>query len=248
MDPWLTLFPLAGFILACIIFPFFPEVSFYFPVISRGRTSRPVISLTFDDGPNPVSTPPLLRVLEKYRATATFFVTGEHSHRHPDLIKEIISKGHTLGNHSYTHDDFIMFRNVDTLVDEISRTQQVLKEFGVQPRLFRPPVGIMTPRYAYALQQTGLLAVTFSRRAGDMGNRRVKGLSRRILKKLRADDIVLLHDVPPRRAADFEEWLSEVERILSGIQEKGLDVAPLETLIGQQVSLPLSGSGGTEEI
>lgn len=247
VDPRYTLVPLAGFILACIILPFFPEVSFFLPVISRGKTSRPLVSLTFDDGPDPISTPPLLLILGKYGATATFFVNGERSRRYPAIIKEILAKGHSIGNHSYTHDDYLMFRNVDTIVGEIARTQQVFKECGFQARLFRPPVGIITSRYADALHQTGMQAVNFSRRAHDMGNRRVRGLSRRILGKLQADDIILLHDINPRRGIDIQVWLSEIECVLSGIREKGLEIVALETLIGQPVMIPCTGSGDTGE-
>jgi peptidoglycan-N-acetylglucosamine deacetylase len=247
VDPRYTLVPLAAFSLACIILPFFPEVSFFLPVISRGRTSRPLVSLTFDDGPDPVSTPPLLLILEKYRVTATFFVNGDRARRYPHIIEEILAKGHSIGNHSYTHDDYLMFRNVDTIVREIARTQQVFKECGFQARLFRPPVGIISSRYADALYRTGLQAVNFSRRAHDMGNRRVRGLSRRILGKLRADDIILLHDINPRRGIDIQVWLSEIECILSGIREKGLEIVSLETLIGEPVMIPCTGPGDIGE-
>ena len=247
VGPRLAAVPLAGFILACLILPFFPGISFFLPVISRGKTSRPLVSLTFDDGPDPISTPPLLRILEKHGATATFFVTGERSRRYPDMIRMIIAGGHSIGNHSYTHDDYIMFRSVATIVSEITRTQQVFSEFGFLARLFRPPVGITTSRYTEALRQTGLLTVNFSLRAADMGNRRVKGLARRILGKLQADDIVLLHDIPPRKAADFQVWLAEVECILSGIATKGLTIVPLETLIGLPVMRTISSLGAAGE-
>ncbi len=242
-DPRLASLPPAGFVLACLVMPFFPQTSFFLPVISRGKTSDPLVGLTFDDGPDPESTPALLHLLDRHRACATFFVTGERSHRYPELIREILAKGHTIGNHSYSHDDVIMFRSVATLVREIARTQQVFRELGFVARLFRPPVGITTARYADALRQTGLQAVNFSRRAGDMGNRRVRGLSRRILQRLRAGDIILLHDIPPKKAADFQVWLAEIECIFDGIHEKGLTVAPLETLIGQPVMMPLSAPG-----
>jgi len=245
-NPRLALIPLAGFILACLILPFFPEVSFFLPVISRGKTSRSCISLTFDDGPDPVSTPPLLLLLERFGATATFFVTGERARRYPGIIREILAKGHGIGNHSYTHDDYLMFRNADTIVREIDRSQQVFSEFGFLARLFRPPVGIITSRYATPLQRTGLQAVNFSRRARDMGNRRIPGLSGRILKNLQADDIVLLHDIPPRRGWDVQSWLDEVESILSGAREKGLEIVSLDTLIGQPVMIALKDAVETD--
>jgi len=234
INPLLSVVPLAGFVLCCLALPFFPRVSFFMPVISRGTTGQNGVSLTFDDGPNPASTPPLLQLLEKHRAHATFFVNGVHVHNNPEILRKIISDGHEVGNHSYTHDDFIMFRGVDRLKEEISCTQQVLEELGCSTRFFRPPVGIVTSRYADALYGTGLITVNFSRRAYDMGNRRIKGLSTRILKNLRAGDIILLHDVPPRKNHDFDLWLAEVEYVLEGIREKGLEPVSLEALIGKE--------------
>jgi peptidoglycan/xylan/chitin deacetylase (PgdA/CDA1 family) len=235
IDPRLAVVPLCLFVLACAIFPFSPQASFFFPVISRGRSTVSAVSLTFDDGPNPVSTPLLLRLLKDHGVVATFFVTGEHSRRHPDIIREIVAQGHSVGNHSYSHDNFIMFRGPWTLIREIEDTQEVLMELGVVPRVFRPCVGITTPGYADALHHTGLAAVNFSRRARDMGNRRIRGLARRILGPLRAGDIILLHDVPPPVPDDFQLWLAEVESVISGIQAKGMRIVPLAALIDRLV-------------
>lgn len=235
IDPRLAAVPLSLFVLACAIFPFFPRASFFFPVISRGRSAEHSVSLTFDDGPNPVSTRPLLRLLAERRVVATFFVTGAHSRRYPEIIREIVAEGHSVGNHSYSHDNFIMFRGPRTLVREIEDTQESLAGLGFVPAVFRPCVGITTPGYADALHHTGLAAVNFSRRARDMGNRRIRGLARRILGPLRAGDIILLHDAPPPLPENFQPWLAEVEGIISGIQAKGMRVAPLAELIERPV-------------
>jgi len=70
---------------------------------------------------------------------------------------------------------------------------------GVNVLAFRPPVGIISPKLPQVLNKLGLFCVTFSCRAGDAGNRNIKNLSSRILKKVKADDIILLHDVNPHR-------------------------------------------------
>jgi peptidoglycan-N-acetylglucosamine deacetylase len=232
-SPRLVVVPLAAFVLICLVLPFFPGVSFFFPVISRGVAGLPDVCLSFDDGPDPVSTPALLTLLRRYRIRAVFFVTGERAQRHPTLIKALLADGHSIGNHSYSHDNFIMFRSCATLIEEIESTQRVLGAHGFRPRFFRPPVGIMTPRYIKALRQTGLIAVTFSRRAGDRGNRNIRGLAGRILRRLRPGDIVLLHDTAPRRTGDLQLWLHEVEQLISGIGQRQMTIVPMETLIGQ---------------
>ncbi|MFV0436065.1 MAG: polysaccharide deacetylase family protein [Desulfopila sp.] len=223
--------PLTLFLLACAVMPFCPTSSFFLPVIGRGRTGQPLVSLTFDDGPTPTTTPLLLDLLDRYQVSATFFVVGERAERHPEIIGRILAAGHGLGNHSYSHDDCIMFRSVDRLVAEIEATQEILRGYGVTTRFFRPPVGILTPRYADALHRTGLLAVNFSRRARDMGNRRLRGLAERTLRGLTGDDIILLHDTLPPGSEDVVLWLTEVEAIICGAREKGVDFAPLATLV-----------------
>ena len=237
VSSYLAVIPLLLFVISCAVFPFFPKSSFFLPVIYKGASDGKAVSLTFDDGPDPASTPALLRLLETYGITATFFVTGQNARRYPEIIRDILAKGHTIGNHTYTHDAFIMFRTTRTLESEVKATQKVFGELGFSANLFRPPVGITTPRFADVIHRTGLLTVTFSRRAGDMGNRRIRNLSTRILNGIEPNDIILLHDVLPKRPGNLEEWLREVERILLGIREKGFEIVPLGALIGRQVML-----------
>ncbi len=233
LGPLPAMVPLALFIGSCCVLPFCPTSCFFLPVISRGKTGKNVVGLTFDDGPSPASTPLLLQLLARHKVSATFFVTGERAAKYPDILRAILAGGHAVGNHSYSHDDLIMFRSVERLVGEIENTQRVFEEFGFQARFFRPPVGILTSRYAEALHRTGLQTVNFSRRARDMGNRRVRGLAARILGGLQSDDIILLHDVLPRKQSDPSLWLAEVEAIIQGVRMRGLDFVSLDVLTGQ---------------
>ncbi|MDO8644904.1 MAG: polysaccharide deacetylase family protein [bacterium] len=239
--PGLAVIPLSVFLFLCVSAPFFPSRGFFLPVISRGHTGRPVVSLTFDDGPDPVTTLPLLQLLERYAAIATFFVTGERAAKYGNLISEILAHGHDIGNHSYSHDNLLMLRRSEKVYREIEATQVLLRRFGISPVAFRPPVGITSPKLAHALEQQGLRCVTFTCRAFDGGNRCIRGLSRRILKKVKPDDIILLHDIRPKGAKDPAVWLREIDQILSGLKNKGLQVIPLAELMGKPVMLRING-------
>jgi hypothetical protein len=81
-----------------------------------------------------------------------------------------------------------------------------------------------------------MFCVTFSCRAFDAGNRSVKNIASNILKKVKADDIILLHDVPPRDKEDGVILLSEIESILQGLIVKSLKVVPLSSLIGRDIN------------
>lgn len=99
------------------------------------------IFLTFDDGPVPEVTPFVLDVLEKYNAKATFFCVGDNVRKHPEILKKVISGGHSLGNHTFSHlngfktETNVYLQNVEACGTEI---QQIS---GKKPVLFRPPYG-----------------------------------------------------------------------------------------------------------
>ncbi len=239
IHPLLAALPLLLFLILCFTAPLLPGFSFFLPIISRGPSEKQAVALTFDDGPNPLSTPGLLELLFRHQVIATFFVNGRRAEQFPDLIRQIVSRGHTIGNHTYSHDNLIMFKRTQKLKSEIERTQQVLQALGVFPLTFRPPVGVTNPRLKPVLDQLGLYTVNFSRRAGDRGNRRIHDLSDRILGRLRSGDIIMLHDIPPRNGGTQEAWLKEVERLIAGIQKKKLKIIPLADLIGHPVMADL---------
>ena len=224
------------YIVVCVAASFFPQSSFYLPVISRGHTGKNLVSLTFDDGPSEPTTKQILDLLDQYSAKATFFVSGVNALKHPQIISEIISRGHTVGNHSFHHNPFLMLGGYNYLYGEIFRTQEILQHMGINPLIFRPPVGIISPKLPSVLNKLEMFCVTFSCRAGDFGNRRVNHLSSSILEKVKADDIILLHDASPRSGEAQTVLLGEIEKILQGLNHHGFKVVPLADLIGRHVS------------
>ncbi len=219
----------------CVASCFFPQTNFLGPVISRGRTGKNVVALTFDDGPFEASTEKILALLDRHDAKATFFVSGVNAARRPNLIREVIRRGHTIGNHSMSHDPFLMLKGNRTLQREIVEAGEVLRKMGIEALTFRPPVGIVNPKLFPILKAEGLFCATFSCRARDAGNRRIRNLSGRILQKIKGDDIVLLHDRPSQGSDDPDVLWDEMEKILAGIRARGLKIVPLAELAGRDV-------------
>jgi peptidoglycan/xylan/chitin deacetylase (PgdA/CDA1 family) len=241
VDGWLAVIPLAGFLLLCLAAPFFPGFGFFLPVICKGASGKRAVAITFDDGPDPLTTPLLLELLLKRQIKATFFVTGEKAAAYPKLIKDIVRQGHLVGNHSYKHSYRILFKTSPSIMADIQAAQNVLNDFGIRPLAFRPPAGMTSPGLRSALLETGLYLVNFSCRALDGGNRRLRNMAKRILKRIRPDDIVLLHDSRPPDQSLIPVWLNEVETLLAGIEIKGLVVLPLSELIGKPVMISKGG-------
>jgi len=245
-DSWLAAVPLAGFLLLCLAAPFFPGFGFYLPVISRGTSGKKAVAVTFDDGPDPLTTRPLLKLLLAHQVKATFFMTGKKAAAHRELVKEIVRHGHSIGNHSYHHSYRMLFKTCPSIVKDMEATQKVLRNLGVRPLAFRPPGGITSPRLGPALSKTGLYLVNFSCRPLDGGNRRVTNLAGKILKCVRPDDIILLHDGKPPTERLIPQWLNEIERLLEGLTARGFVVLPLSELIGKSV-METEIEGGKEE-
>ncbi len=239
LSPILALFPLSLFLLACLVAPFFPRFGFFLPVISRGSPAGNQVALTFDDGPSPLSTPILLDLLARHNLPATFFVVGRQAAKYPDLITAIMAQGHTIGNHSWRHDPMLMLRTPKTLQEDIHTTQEILTKQGIRPRVFRPPAGITNPRLKRVLARENLLTITYSCRAMDGGNRNVRNLAAKILRRLRSGDIIMLHDLPPQRQAWSDYWQKELDRLFSALKD-GYQVVALEEIIRQPVMM--SGS------
>ncbi len=113
-------------------------------VINRVNTSEKAVALTFDDGPDPATTPAVLAALAKHDVKATFFVLGQRAEANPKLLKEISSAGHELGNHSYSHKDFNKLTGSE-IRSEIVRTNEIIEKLsGQKTILFRPPGGYLS--------------------------------------------------------------------------------------------------------
>ena len=230
VSPLLASIPLVLFLLFCLGAPFFPQCSFFLPIISRGKKGNTGIALTFDDGPSPISTPIILDLLARHSLKATFFVIGEKVVHYPHLLSDIIEQGHSIGNHSWKHDPFLMLRSQKTLQEDIHNTQALLKKSGGASCFFRPPAGITNPRLAKVLAQEDLITVTYSCRAFDRGNRNVRHLADRILGRVCPGDIIMLHDLPPFCEKQTTYWQRELDHLLAVLQEK-YDIVPLRQII-----------------
>ncbi|MCG8334190.1 MAG: polysaccharide deacetylase family protein [Proteobacteria bacterium] len=222
------------------IAPYFLKLAFFLPIINKAPQSTSQIALTFDDGPDPAVTEPLLDLLKRYQVKTTFFVTGSKAKESSHLIRRMIQEGHEIGNHTQHHDVFLMLRGKRTIRREIEDCQDQLISGGIKTFAFRPPVGITNPRLHNILLQLGMYCVGFSCRPRDFGNRKTKDLGNRILSKIKGGDIVLLHDCKPYPEFSVADWLSEVERLMNGLKQKQLQAVLLSTLINRPVMEKIS--------
>lgn len=163
------------------------------------RTNRSQILITIDDGPDPHDTPILLDLLDQHQTKAIFFMIGEKVRAHPELAREVIRRGHEIGNHTMTHPQASFWMAGPWRTKrEIVECQKIIGETtGVRPRWFRAPVG---HRNFFTHPITGLLGLrvmAWNRRGFDAVASDAKTVLARIVPCLAPGDIVLIHESTP---------------------------------------------------
>jgi peptidoglycan-N-acetylglucosamine deacetylase len=164
------------------------------PVLTHLPGHEPVVSITFDDGPNPHATPRILEVLRRERVRATFFVLGKHAERWPELVRRTAVEGHQLGNHGYHHRK-LHRRSPAYVRDDLTRgTEAILRASGVRPRHFRAPHGFRNPWVTPIAASLGQRTVGWSLGVWDSARPGADVIAARVLEGMNAGSILLLHD------------------------------------------------------
>lgn len=225
--------PAALFLGLCVDGIARPGSSVAYPTVTHGARDRKRVALTFDDGPDPEVTPRILDALAKYDARATFFVIGRSVEAHPELARAIVAAGHELANHSWRHSRLQNFFAVDEQEREIERGEAAIAACTGDrtPPLYRPPLGTKSPPLARAATRKRLTLVTWSLHSHDTRIADADQIARRVLRKLRPGDIVLMHDGHDLPGRHRPATALAVPQILRGLREKGLRSVTVSELI-----------------
>lgn len=159
------------------------------------RLSNADIYLTFDDGPNPKTTPYLLELLEEENVKATFFLIGKHVEKHPKIVEMMYEKGHTLGNHSHRH-LFIPALPIKLIEHEIHTANHRIEDItGEMPTLFRPPYGLIDQRAADCLSERGMTPVYWGAVPEDWDKIGARSVVKRVMKQIAPGSMIVLHEM-----------------------------------------------------
>jgi len=195
-------------------------------LIWHGNLSSNNVYLTFDDGPNPNSTPMVLDILKRNNVKATFFLLGERAKSYPAIVKRIKREGHEIGNHTYTHSDGYNINDAKIL-REIKDSHDTVKNItGSSPRYFRPPFGFFNYRYFKEAEKLGYITVLWTFDVGDWGDIKAEELEKKTLSKVKGGSIILLHDGGKGR----EEIIKALPNIIIGLKRKGFEIRTLNEI------------------
>lgn len=201
---------------ACIQSGFYVKSTCHLP------KNQSVVALTFDDGPDLVQTPIILDLLKDAGFKATFFCIGEKIKANPHLAQRIVSEGHVIGNHTFSHSNlFPMFRP-SIIKKELIDTQNLINQIDPEnKKLFRPPYGVTNPLIYFGLRGLNLNVIGWNNRSLDTTQRSENEVFHRITRNLKAGDIILLHDTS-------KNVIGVLKQLIPHLKDNNLTSIPLQ--------------------
>ena len=183
-----------------------------------GEEAHGVVAFTFDDGPNPETTPAVIDALEKYDIPATFFIVtsrivGKHGEESRQILARELAGGFTVGDHSSTHPNLKAATGA-TLDKEIDQSVRTLAREANRPiGMFRPPYGALSGAGRMRLKKLGLTEVIWSIDTLDWRAHDAARLRKKVLTMIEKQNggIVLMHDVKPITAKIIASVLDDLE-------------------------------------
>ena len=202
-------------------------------VTCRVDTDAKIVALTFDDGPTPEGVDVVLPELERRGITATFFLIGSRMEKFPGQAERLISAGHELGNHTYSHQRNLG-RSQAFYADEIARTDALLKRAGSSTMLFRPPFGKRLIGLPLEVERAGYQAIMWDVEDEPEKFVEPQAYAQDILHQVRPGSIILMHPMYRHNQTAREA----LPMILDGLQARGFEVVPVSELLKRTRPIP----------
>ena len=197
----------------------------YLKSFNQNKAAKNQVAITFDDGPDVLNTPQILKLLSAYNAKVTFFMIGSKVSNNVDLVRQVQEEGHLIGNHTFGHRNCFPLLSSHKIRLEVEQTQnEIKKATGTVPLYFRPPFGVTNPLIAKALKKLPLKTIGWSIRSLDTQIKEKQKIVDKILGQVKGGDIILLHDTTP----DIS-WI--VEELLKQFKNDNLQAVTVEELL-----------------
>ncbi len=180
-------------------------------------------ALTFDDGPHRVVTRQILNVLNREKIPATYFPVASVAESQGDVIRDFIAAGHEIGNHSLTHAD-LRAMDADTQRHEIAEANRILRGFGADPVLFRPPYGRYTPDLLAIAREEKMSPVLWTVDTRDWQVRDPDRIVQHVKTEAGTGSVLLLHSTYP-------STLNALPRVIAAMRAKGCEFVTLSEWI-----------------
>jgi peptidoglycan-N-acetylglucosamine deacetylase len=210
----------------------------------QGSPDSGILALTFDDGPDPEVTPEVLDALDRVEAKGTFFLVGSKALEYPALVEEIVSRGHTVGNHTMNHRKLILSGKTVT-ENEIGDAQAVITGIcGKAPALFRPPHGIFDFTTVKIAAEYGLKTVIWTVLSGDYRTKGPDEVMHNVEEFIKPGSIIVFHDTKEGGGMMLP---GIIERIAETAAFMELELAGVDDMLGTDIADEDEYNGEGEE-
>ena len=174
------------------------------------------VVLTFDDGPNPNTTPHILDILKKRNLKATFFVLGVQANKHPEIVKRIHDEGHIVGNHTYGHKNLAKLKQAE-IKKEIEKNNILIEKItGEKPKFIRPPYGSVNKHVVEVIKELDMNMVLWTVDTRDWQSKNEKSVLKEVDRQLHISNgesiggAILMHDIYPSTVRALDPVLDKL--------------------------------------
>ena len=180
-------------------------------IVYSVATDKPMIAITFDDGPSPQFTPQILQILHRYHAHATFFVIGSVARKYPELLRQVKDQGHEIGNHTENHRQLS-----EVTISDIAACDKTVQSLtGFRPTWVRPPGGHLTLQFLRMARSTNhkIAMWTWDVDAKDWSRPGVQKIVKTVITNIDPGDILIFHDGGGKRSQTVEALSIILDRL-----------------------------------
>lgn len=198
------------------------DLASYQEYLAKTREHLKRVALTFDDGPNPVTTPQVLDILKRYNAKATFFTIGQKIAGQEALLQKMIAQGNEIGNHTWSHPNLASLE-VQGIKQEVTSTNEAIeKAIHKKPTLMRPPYGSTNATVQAA---AGMKEILWTVDTLDWQNHSTEGIMKHVKEELTPGGIILMHDI-------HQTSVDALPSVLDYLKSQGYEVVTVSELYG----------------
>ncbi len=188
---------------------------------------RPMIALTFDDGPHLAYTTKLLDELQAEGVPATFFVVGKMATRYPRIVQDMARRGHEVANHTFTHPSLPQ-KNSEEILNELAQTRSIIQKLtGQDTLLYRPPGGVYSRRTVKVASKAGYHMILWTVLTKDVNGATIPAMKERISTQIGDGGIILMHSGIPNTMAMLPE-------VIQSLRDKGYRFVTVSQLLASR--------------